>query len=48
MRVALLLAMLSGCASDVFEYADCRGVTLRKGDTCEVRAYYRPREGPVY
>ena len=52
MRIAALLLLLCGCASEPYEYEtaheDCASVTLRAGMTCEVRSFYAPRERAVY
>jgi len=50
MRYALIFVLLAGCADAPYEWTspDCRTMTLRKGQQCEVQVFYQPREGKVY
>jgi hypothetical protein len=55
MKKLLWLLLLSGCASVgdpnehyATDHPSCVAVTLRRGDVCEVKVFYRPREGPSY
>lgn len=55
MKTMLALLLLSGCAAVgdpnehyTTDYPSCEAVTLRNGDVCEVKVFYRPREGPSY
>ena len=41
-RALVLLVALCGCAEVLPQYADCRDVTLRAGQQCEIQAFAGP------
>lgn len=55
MKKLLLCLLLGGCAAVgdpnehyTTDHPSCVKITLRPGMTCEVKVFYRPREGPSY